>query len=368
MNNQLPVWQKAAYGLFFLSILVYAVIIGKPLFEPMVFSILLTLILSPLVRSFEGIFKRSIPAIAVTFIIVVFPFLFLFGLFSWYSVEIFSELPSINKELDQAIREGLSWFENQTGMTIVDDEAWLKENISKITAGVFDFLGEGVSSTTASIASFFLTLVYTALLLYYRKTYHRFAVMQFPGQRQGSIRETIKRMQTMLQRYCYGMLSVIGILAVLNTLGLWVIGINYAPFWGCLAAFLAIIPYIGTTLGGFLPFVFALATTGTYWQPIAVVAYYLVLQQIEGNLITPNIVGGRISVNPLVVIFGMVVGGLIWGISGLIITLPIIALIRVICEEVDVLKPVAVLLSSSIRKEADRLDGELNKDKHRLFF
>lgn len=368
MNNQLPVWQKAAYGLFFLSILVYAVIIGKPLFEPMVFSILLTLILSPLVRSFEGVFKRSIPAIAVTLIIVVFPFLFLFGLFSWYSVEIFSELPSINKELDQAIREGLSWFEKQTGMTIVDDEAWLKENVSKITAGVFDFLGEGVSSTTASIASFFLTLVYTALLLYYRKTYHRFAVMQFPGPRQGSIRETIKRMQTMLQRYCYGMLSVIGILAVLNTLGLWVIGINYAPFWGCLAAFLAIIPYIGTTLGGFLPFVFALATTGTYWQPIAVVAYYLVLQQIEGNLITPNIVGGRISVNPLVVIFGMVVGGLIWGISGLIITLPIIALIRVICEEVDVLKPVAVLLSSSIRKEADRLDGELNKDKHRLFF
>lgn len=368
MNNQLPVWQKAAYGLFFLSILIYAVIIGKPLFEPVVFSILLTLILSPLVRSFERIFKRSIPAIAVTFIIVVFPFLFLFGLFSWYSVEIFSELPSINKELDQAIREGLSWFENRTGMTIVDDEAWLKENISKITASVFDFLGEGVSSTTASIASFFLTLVYTALLLYYRKTYHRFAVMQFPGQRQASIRETIKRMQTMLQRYCYGMLSVIGILAVLNTLGLWVIGIDYAPFWGCLAAFLAIIPYIGTTLGGFLPFVFALATTGTYWQPIAVVVYYMLLQQIEGNLITPNIVGGRISVNPLVVIFGMVAGGLIWGISGLIITLPIIALIRVICEEVDVLKPVAVLLSSSIRKEADRLDGELNKDKHRLFF
>ena len=142
MNNQLPVWQKAAYGLFFLSILIYAVIIGKPLFEPMVFSILLTLILSPLVRSFEGIFKRSIPAIAVTFIIVVFPFLFLFGLFSWYSVEIFSELPSINKELDQAIREGLSWFENQTGMTIVDNEAWLKENISKITAGVFYFMGQ----------------------------------------------------------------------------------------------------------------------------------------------------------------------------------------------------------------------------------
>lgn len=368
MNNQLPVWQKAAYGLFFLSILIYAVIIGKPLFEPMVFAILLTLILSPLVRSFERIFQRSIPAIAVTFIIVVFPFLFLFGLFSWYSIEIFSELPSINKELDQAIRAGFSWFETRTGITIIDNEAWLKENISKITAGVFDFLGEGVSSTTAGIASFFLTLVYTALLLYYRKTYHRFTVMQFPKHRQGNIQETIKRMQTMLQRYCYGMLSVIGILAVLNSLGLWIIGIDYAPFWGCLAAFLAIIPYIGTTLGGFLPFVFALATTGTYWQPIAVVVYYMALQQIEGNFITPNIVGRRISVNPLVVIFGMVVGGLVWGISGLIVTLPIIALIRVICEEVDVLKPVAVLLSSSIRQEADRLDGELNKDKHRLFF
>ena len=138
MNNQLPVWQKAAYGLFFLSILLYAVIIGKPLFEPMVFSILLTLILSPLVRYFERIFRRSIPAIAVTFAVVVLPFLFLFGLFSWYSVEIFSQLPSINKELDQAIRAGLSWIESRTGMTMVDDEEWLKENIDGVEPQVFE--------------------------------------------------------------------------------------------------------------------------------------------------------------------------------------------------------------------------------------
>lgn len=368
MKNQPFLWQRLTYGLAFLSLLIYGLVMARTFFVPLVFAILLALILTSLVRFFERKVRHSITAIALTYLVVLLPVSGLLFSFSWFSVDIFQEIPSIKQEIDRGLRQSLAWINEQTGITIVNEEGWIKENISRISSNILNFLSRSVSSTTASIASIFLTLVYTALFLYYRGSFYSFVVMQFPRERQDSVRAVIQRLQKVLQRYCYGMLFVIGILAILNSVGLWLIGIEYAPFWGCMAAFLAIIPYIGTTLGGFLPFVYALATTGTFWQPAAVIGYYFLIQQVEGNLITPNVVGNQVSINPLIVILGMFAGGLIWGISGLIIALPLLAMLRVFFEETAVLQPVAVLLSSDIRQKKNRLDTDLNQDKHRLFF
>ena len=368
MKNQPFLWQRLTYGLAFLSLLIYGLIVARAFFVPLFFALILALILTSLVRFFERRVGSSIFAIVLTYLVVILPVSGLLFMFSWFSVDLFQEIPSIKQEIDRGLRQSLSWINQQTGITLVNEEGWIQENLNRIASGVLNFLSRSVSSTTASIASIFLTLVYTALLLYYRGTFYSFVVMQFPQKRQDSVRKVIHRLEKVLQRYCYGMLSVIGILAILNSLGLWLIGIEYAPFWGCMAAFLAIIPYIGTTIGGFLPFIYALATTGTFWQPAAVVGYYFLIQQVEGNFITPKVVGNQVSVNPLIVILGMFAGGLIWGISGLILALPLLAMLRVFFEETYVLQPLAVLLSSDIRQKKSRLDTELNQDKHRLFF
>ena len=111
------------------------------------------------------------------------------------------------------------------------------------------------------------------------------------------------------------------ILGVLNSFGLWLIGIDYPVFWGFLGAFLAIIPYIGTAIGGLLPFLYALATTSTLWQPMAVIGWFVLVQQIEGNLITPKVLGSSVKVNPFAAIFALFFGGYLWGIPGLILAI-----------------------------------------------
>jgi len=162
------------------------------------------------------------------------------------------------------------------------------------------------------------------------------------------------------------LLLVILILGVLNSLGLWLIGIRYAAFWGFLAACLAIIPYIGTTLGGFLPFIYALATTGTLWQPAAVVLLYSSVQTLEGNFITPNVVGNSVSINPLAAIIFLFIGGMIWGISGLILALPFVAVLKVVMEHITPLRPVSELLSSDLYSDSDKFLEEYDEEQYRI--
>ncbi|MEM1124742.1 MAG: AI-2E family transporter, partial [Bacteroidota bacterium] len=149
--------------------------------------------------------------------------------------------------------------------------------------------------------------------------------------------------------------------------GLLLIGIKYAFFWGFLAAFLAIVPYIGTFIGGFLPFAYAMATSDSYVQPALVVLLFGTVQVLEGNIITPKVVGSSVKINPLAAILALVTGGFIWGIGGLILAIPIIAILRVVMAEIDFLKPLSALLSSDIYENEEIFEEKFDKEQFRIW-
>jgi len=172
--------------------------------------------------------------------------------------------------------------------------------------------------------------------------------------------------QRMSYTYLKGLATVMLILGVLNSVGLLLIGIEYAFFWGFLAAFLAIIPYVGTFVGGLLPFLYALSTTDTSWQPIAVVGLFMVIQTIEGNIITPKVVGSSIHVNPLAAIMALFFGGFIWGVEGLILALPITAILRIFLVHSGRFRPFGLLLSDDVAEREMEFLGEYDQPHYRL--
>ena len=148
------------------------------------------------------------------------------------------------------------------------------------------------------------------------------------------------------------------ILAVLNSIGLLIIGIKYAVFWGVLAALLSIIPYIGTTLGGTLPFLYAVATAGNWWQPLTVVALYAFIQQIEGNIITPKVVGNSVSINPMVALLAIILGGFIWGIAGIILAIPITGVVKILLDHNPRTRSFGFLLGTQMSAKEGIIDDE----------
>ena len=147
---------------------------------------------------------------------------------------------------------------------------------------------------------------------------------------------------------------VMGIVAVLNTVGLMLMGIEYAWFFGSMASLLMLLPYIGIAIGSILPALFALATKDSALYAVGVIAWFQVVQFLEGNIITPNIVGGKVSINPLMAIIVILLGGMIFGLAGLILALPMTATLKVIFDAIPSMEPIGYLIGEPEKEHLKR--------------
>jgi predicted PurR-regulated permease PerM len=140
------------------------------------------------------------------------------------------------------------------------------------------------------------------------------------------------------------MMVIILILGFVNSIGLWIIGIDNPFLFGFLAGILAIIPYIGTNIGAVITVLYAVMTYDSAWMPITIAIFFWFISLIESNFLSPKIVGGNLRVNVLASILSIIIGASIWGIAGMILFLPFAAMLKVVCENYEELKPVALLM------------------------
>lgn len=341
-------------------------ILGRPILEPIAFSILFMLLLTPLSGFYERFMPRPI-GIICAFLTTMIPVLLAFGLFGLQLSAVISELSFPEERIRQLLDRLAQIINGGQSFQIEDIEQWAKDNFSTFLDAPLTFLQSSITSSTSFLINSVMVAIYTFFLLLYRDAIKDFLLIQFEQDRRGGVKKLIHEIKQVVQEYLYGLGLVILIIGVLNSVGLWLIGIGYPVFWGFLAAMLTVVPYIGTTLGGALPFIYALITTGTLWQPVAIVLLYFTIQTIEGNFITPNVVGSSIKINPPVAIFAIFLGGFLWGITGLILALPFMGILKSICDHIDFLKPVGLMLADKPHKDRERLYEEFNKKRYRLF-
>jgi predicted PurR-regulated permease PerM len=158
------------------------------------------------------------------------------------------------------------------------------------------------------------------------------------------VRNQIRDLRKVIQKYISGVFKVMIILAVLYTAVLFGLGIKHAIFFGVFAGILNIIPFLGPFLGAILPVIFAFLTKDSLWYPLGVIIAFQVIQLVEGNFLTPKIVGNNVNLNAFVTFLGLLIGGTIWGIAGMIIIIPTMAVLRQIFELTEETKPYAILL------------------------
>lgn len=137
--------------------------------------------------------------------------------------------------------------------------------------------------------------------------------------------------------------------AVVNCIGFSWMGVEYPIFFGILTGLLLIIPYVGIWIATIFPILFSLISLSPA-NTFAVIAWVAVVQFIEGNFITPLVVGSKVSVNPMVAMFALLIGELIWGIPGLILALPLTAIMKVIFDHVPALEAYGYLLGEAPKR------------------
>jgi predicted PurR-regulated permease PerM len=366
MSNAEISLKNIFYFLGISTLAVWITITAKVVLIPLMFSILLALFLNPIVNFFEGYIRNNVLAILVSYITAVIPFLLIIGFFFNQSRILFGSLPSSRDNLKEKMTLLMDWVDQKFKLDEESTAHWVDEHISSLVDVPVDILGESLVSTTTVMAHVVLIVVLTYFMLLYRISFKNFFLAQVGPDSRKKLEALFVKIQFLTKRYLMGQGIVILILGVLIGSGLWAIGVPYPYFWGFLAGFLEIIPYVGTTIGVVLPFTYMLIVSDTLWQPMAVVALYIAIQQIEGNLISPNIMGPSIKINPLFIILGLFIGAMMWGIPGMILALPVLAITKEILRGFDRTVPLSYLMENGLSRKSRMFLDKFDAGKFRL--
>ena len=220
----------------------------------------------------------------------------------------------------------------------------LHQQLHKLMDNSSAYFSSTMSFTTTLLSQFLLVLLFGFFLLYLRVFFLEFFYKVFASSEKTLIDETMQKIYLVIQNYLLGLLKVIAIVGTLNSIGLWSLGIESPLFFGFLGGLLVVIPYIGILIGSALPLIVALITKDSYWYAAGVMGVFLFVHILEGNVITPYVVGSKVSINPLVAIFSLLLFGKLWGLAGLVLALPVTAICKIIFDTLPGFKAVGFLL------------------------
>ncbi len=218
------------------------------------------------------------------------------------------------------------------------------QQVAKLIDNSSAYFSSATAFATGIISQFLLVLLFSFFLLYLRVFFLEFFYKVFASADKLLIDDTMQKIYAVIQDYLSGLIKVICIVGTLNTIGLWSLGIESPLFFGFLGGLLVVIPYIGILIGATLPLIVALVTKDSYWYAGGVLGVFLFVHILEGNLITPYVVGSKVSINPLVAVFSLLLFGKLWGLSGLILALPVTAICKIIFDTLPGFKAVGFLL------------------------
>ncbi len=327
--------------------LVVILSLAKNLLIPLCFATLFAFILFPIIKWLTKKGANKTFAIAITMSGVTVLILGVIVLFSAQIIEISGQYANLFDKLEEALDASIS-FLNTKVQLIPDIQS--KELLNQLS----DFFSDNgflmISDTVGITSSFFtyliLTIIYTFLILLY-SNHLASAIGYFsPKKSRESFHHMLKEVQKVGQQYLTGMVLLIIILGLLNSIGLLIVGIEYSFLFGFLAALLAVIPYVGSTMGGLIPTLYALINYDSLWYPVGVIIVFAIIQFIEGNVLSPRIVGGSLKINALFSILSLIAGGFLWGVAGMILFLPMVAMLKVVCYHYEELRPISMLLGN----------------------
>ena len=266
-----------------------------------------------------------------------------------------SDLPQISDTMTSKINQMHDFLATKINVSPQKQHEFLKSEVKDYLASLSTYIAGFVRVTGTVLASFVLTMVYAFFFLLYRQKLKNFVFLAITSRIHASEHPIIgapardpsiiiSKITNVANSYVSGLFLVILILSAANALGIYLIGIEHALFFGLLAGILNLLPYIGSILGSLIPILFAILTKDSLYYPLALIGFFIFLQMIESYVLTPNITGASIKLNPMVTLMGLLFGGFIWGIPGMILFIPYLGIVKVIFDHVKKLRPYGYLM------------------------
>ncbi len=328
----------------YLQMVVFGAVIlmvGKTLFIPLFFGLLTAIVLYPVCKWLE---QHGLPrpvSIMLCLLIVSVLFALLFALLVWQVNLISKDAPALLVKAATVMEQGQHWLYEKTGMTNGTAIDWNQ----KITNNTINVIQSAFGVTMNTLFMLFLTPVFTALFMYHRATFTAYLKLVIPVRYRQQTNVILKETAHTYFNYIKGMVLVYIIVGILNSIGLYLLGVQNAFLFGMLCAVMTIVPYVGIFVSALLPISYIWLQTGNIWYPLGVVAVFSIVQYLEANVIFPKVVGAQLNVSTMAMLIAVIAGGIVWGIAGMILFIPFAAILKIITGHIEEWKALNLLLS-----------------------
>ena len=349
--KELPVTVRRSIEIVGLFVVGLIIVAGKMVIMPLLTAVYISIVLLPVYRFFA---RRKVPNVMAIALSVLLLFIGV-GLIIWFfSAQLsglITDFPQIKKNVMLHVQSLSEWINSKAHFSTEKQLEVFNEQSSKLLNNA----GSMIGGTVATFSSVFIFLgllpIYIFLILFYRNLLMRFIFYWFPVEEYERVSEGIKETESIVKNYLVGLLIQIGYITFLLGGILLLFGIKHALLIGVIFAILNLIPYIGALFGNLIGVLLTLTSSQDLGPVVTVLVAIAVVQFLDNNILMPKIVGSKVKINALASIVGVVIGGSLAGIPGMFLSLPTIAILKIICDRTDNLRQWGVLLGDEVPKK-----------------
>jgi len=356
-------------GLYFL---INGLIEASGFLKPLVLSLLLAMVLIPLSQKLESLgFNRGLSSVT-SVLVSMLALLVVLGLLAVQINKMSDNWPDIKENLKPRIEGFTDFLESTLGLTqeelnrmveknmpfSLGDEGSHEQEVSNpdgkqqksalpnVSSKAVGTAGSALLNIFSFMGTFFLVFIYIFFILFYRKKIKVSVLKFFDEEKRDEAQKVLKQSVKLSGQYLIGRLILIFFLSIIYSAGLFAFGIKNAIFIGIFSALLSIIPYIGNIIGFVLAVIMATVSGGHLWMYIGVAITFTIAQFVESYILQPYVVGDKVDLNPIVTIVAVVLGGAVWGIMGMIISIPLFGIFKIVFDHIPATQPLGYALGS----------------------
>jgi len=349
-NNalKLPFYAKTTLLIIGLLAVFFILFVAGSIIVPFIIAVIISIVLYPIVKFLVKKKCNRFIAIIIT-LTLAFLVIAAVGLLIITQAGKFTESwPKLADRFAELLNQSIIWFSSYFNISTNEVTAWIDQTKRAFFETSGSEIGKTLISLGTGLAIVFIMPVYVFMLLFYQPILIEFLRRVFDADNHPEVNQIITKIKTLIQLYLVGLLIEVVIIATLFSVGLLILGIEYAIILGIIGALLNLIPYLGAIAAAVLPMVIAIATKPSPLYALLVMALYIVVQFIDNNFIVPKIVASKVKINALVTIIAVLSLGTLWGIAGMIIAIPLLAIVKLIFDHVEPLKAWGFLLGDTM--------------------
>lgn len=350
-NYTFPFYAKFAILLFILIAGTASLYFSQGVLAPLLLALLFAILVEPVSTFLQYRLKfPNMLAASVAVALFLLFFLLLFYALSLQLADVADDWGKIKSNLQSHYEALQGYVENSFGISRKEQQEAIEKATSESASAGQQMAGATLASLTDSLLNLVLIPIYMFLIILYKKHFLKFLRNLVSTTHHEVLRDILATVKIAVRSYIVGLLLEMVLVSVLTALGLMLIGVKYAIFLGIITGLLNLIPYIGILVAGLLTIVASLTGNSDGTVILGIIAVNAAVQFIDNNILVPMVVSSKVEINAIASIVGIIVGGILGGITGMFLAIPLIAILKIIFDRVDGLKPWGYLLGDDLPK------------------